>query len=1014
MKTLSVMKGKMKICSVKQTGWFFLLLSAMVLTGMGCGKKKLSTGLTPEQALETFTLDDGFKIELVASEPLLGDPTDMEIDEFGRMYVVEMHGYPLDKSGSGKIKLLTDENGDGVMDKSVEFAGGLTLPNSLMRWKKGILVADAPNLLYFEDTDNDGIADIRDTLLTGFALSNPQHNVNSPVYGMDNWVYLGHEGATATKYFQEELGDLGSEVHFPAKPELRLPKNADGRSVRFQPDKFLIETTASNTQFGHVFDAWGNRMLVSNANHIFHEVITAPYLRRNPAQLVSNATQSISDHGDACEVFPTTLNPMNQLLTDVGVITSACGITTYLGGAFPEKYNGDNIVLMAEPVSNLVHADILKPKGASFTASRVLERKEFLSSTDAWFRPVNLYVGPDGALYVVDYYRQIIEHPEWMGEEVAASGELYNGTNKGRIYRISRKDAPAADWNLKLGAASTPELVEYLGHRNYWWRINAQRLLVDKGGREAVPLLETMVRNNKQPYARLHALWTLEGLGALAPALIIPSLADADAGVRENAIKLAELHLKADPAVGSALLRMQNDTNAKVRFQLLCTIGSLDGAEAAAVRNKLLFEDVEDKWVQVAALSAASSQTAALLNQVIDRFRPGSGAYASLVQRLATMIGSGGDPATIRGLVERAVRVGSKEQAEWQGAALSGIAQGIRSQNAVFAGEHALLIRTFFEHPASPVRKAAFSLLKAIGIPDEAEATNAIGRALKNVGNKSLPEGVRAEAADFLQLRNPAANADALKALIVPQEPLPVQMAALRTLGAIPDLSVCKYLLDQWEVLTPAVQDAALNMFMINPERSNLLLGAIESGKVLQTSLGWPRTQYMLGNPDSSVRARARPLFVIEDNGELAKAYQPALNMKGDAEKGRAIFAANCALCHQVRGAGGISYGPDLGTVHNWSAKAIMDNILSPGISIAPGFDLWSVEMNEGETVQGVMSSETPTAITLRLGPGNEKIMLRKDIRMLKAMNMSAMPPGLDKKIDKQQMADLLAFLKQN
>src|SRR5690606_10961286 len=201
-------------------------------------------------------------------------------------------------------------------------------PTGILRWKKGVMVTDPPNVLYFEDTDSDGKADIRDTILTGFALSNPQHNVNNPVLGIDNWIYIGHEPAVTTQLYQEEFGDRGGEVYYVGKATSpRLPENARGRSVRMRPDRMGLETLASTTQFGQGFDLYGHHLLVSNANHIYHEVIAAPYLVRNPDLLISNATNSISDHGNAADVFPVTKNPEHQLLTDVGVFTSACGLT---------------------------------------------------------------------------------------------------------------------------------------------------------------------------------------------------------------------------------------------------------------------------------------------------------------------------------------------------------------------------------------------------------------------------------------------------------------------------------------------------------------------------------------------------------------------------------------------------------------------------------------------------------------------------------------------------------------
>src|SRR5690606_22987114 len=383
--------------------WCFLFTTA-------CDNNQIQAPDSKE-LISTFQLAEGFQIELVAAEPLISDPVDMEIDENGRMYVVEMHGYPLDKSGSGNVKLLVDDDGDGTMDRSVLFADDLKFPTGVMRWKQGILVSDPPNILYFEDTDGDGQADVRDTMVTGFAISNPQHNVNNPTYGIDNWIYISNEPAVVAKVYTEEFNDLGSEVHFYNSPNSqKLPVNSGGRRMRMRPDQGKMEMTSSRGQFGHTFDRWGRHFLTSNANHIYQEVIQAPYLDSNPQLLVSNATAVISDHGAAAEVYPITIDPEHQLLTDLGVFTAACGNVFYDGGLFPPEYQG--VVFTAEPVGNLVHVDIIDDSGISFQASRMFKGKEFLASEDPWFRPVNHYVGPDGALYVIDYYRRIIEHPE--------------------------------------------------------------------------------------------------------------------------------------------------------------------------------------------------------------------------------------------------------------------------------------------------------------------------------------------------------------------------------------------------------------------------------------------------------------------------------------------------------------------------------------------------------------------------------------------------------------------------
>ncbi|MFT7161198.1 MAG: putative membrane-bound dehydrogenase-like protein, partial [Bacteroidia bacterium] len=410
-----------------------LLLSTFLIT--------CQTNQTTPDFLGSFEIEDGFQIELMAMEPLISDPVDMEIDELGRWFVVEMHGYPLDLSGSGKVKRLTDTDGDGIPDESTVFIDSLILPTGIMRWKNGFLVTDPPNVLYLEDTNNDGRADVKEIILTGFARSNPQHNVNNPVYGIDNWIYLSHEGAVGSKGYSDVFGDRGSDVHYPNLSEaVRLPQNANGLGVRFKPNNGLVETLSAKGQFGHAFDPWGHHFLTSNADHLFHEVIGTPYIRRNKNLLIRSGRVYIPKSGKGFEIYPITENPDHQLLTDVGMMTSACGITWYNGDIFPNEYN--NTIFTAEPVHNMIHVDRIIDKGATFESINLLENKEFLASKDSWFRPVNHYIGPDGAMYVLDYHRKVIEHPEWLSDEVINSGDLYAGKEKGRIYRISPKNTP--------------------------------------------------------------------------------------------------------------------------------------------------------------------------------------------------------------------------------------------------------------------------------------------------------------------------------------------------------------------------------------------------------------------------------------------------------------------------------------------------------------------------------------------------------------------------------------------
>ena len=998
----------------------FIIL--LVLMTAGCNNQpdksdinseKANSGIPAKDALSTFQIADGFKIEMIASEPLISDPVDMEIDEYGRLYVVEMHGYPLDKSGSGKVILLSDTDGDGNMDKRSVFQENLVLPTSILRWKKGVLVTDAPNLLYLEDTDGDGQANIMDTVLHGFALSNPQHNVNSPVYGLDNWIYLSHEGSVGTREYKEEFGDEGSEIIFHGQPNTpKLPKNANGRSIRFRPNLNQIEMLSSHGQFGLTFDEWGHIFECNNSNQGYQEVIANRYFERNPDLLVSDATHSMSDHQDAAEVFPTTTHPDRQILTNVGVMTSACGLTAYLGGAFPAPYN-TNVTFVAEPVSNLVHVDVLKDSGASFTASRILPNKEFLSSSDSWSRPVNIYVGPDGALYVLDYYRKVIESPEWMSEEAIKAGGLYDGSDKGRIFRITPKDAKPADWTkgLKLGDASNEELVKALANSNIWWRLNAQRLLVDRGSKDAVPALIEMMGNNSA-MGRLHALWTLEGLGELKPQQIESSLKDNVAGIRENAIQLAELHLSNSPGLAKALLTLQNDPDAKVRFQLLLTLGFVNSPESALARNKLLFTDINDKWVQIAALSASSSQTASLLKVVLEKYRGDIPAYALLVERLTTMVAVGGKLQDIHQLIEKAI-------ATKHASILQGLAQGLKTRKSalqVSVKDQQLLVKNFFDNPSAEMREASLQLLKVNKISDSSLKNTSIQKAAGIMNDTKQPYKKRSEAIEFIALGDPALFANDLEKLIVMKEEFPIQLAALQTLSLVKGAAVSEYVIQQWPVLTPQIRDASISTFLVDSQRIVLLIDALEKDKIKASSVSFGTSVELMENDSENLRNRARTIFTKNerDRKKVNKEYQKALQLDGDPVKGKEVYVQNCGICHQVRGKMGVAIGPDLGTIHNWIKEDIMANVLNPDLSISSGFDLWDVKLNSGESLRGIIASETPSAITLRNSLRPDKTVNRQEVKSLKSMNVSAMPGGFEKKINQQQMADLLAFLRQN
>lgn len=1019
----------------------FVTTARKTVPGAG-GTRADGPPFEPEEALGTFELADGFRIEVFASEPLIADPVDMEIDEAGRIYVVEMPGYPLDTSPNAQIKLLSDTDADGYPDASTIFASGFTLPTGVIRWKNGILVTAAPDVFYLEDTDGDGRADIREVVLTGFALSNPQGNFNNPIYGLDNGIHLANSGPTWTETFANEFGDKGSAVRFvgsyaaahaptsenagrghdgDAQAEIAddalrnrsgvsiLDINAGGRNVRFRPDTGELSAESSSSQFGHDFDVWGRHFLVSNANHQFVELIAARYLERNPALPVRDVMESTPEHGAAADVYPITLTPEHTLLTDRGVFTSATGIAIYTGGAFGSTF--DDVAFVAEPVHNLIHADVISPRGASFTARRLLDSREFLASTDSWFRPVNHYVGPDGALYVVDYYREIVEHPEWMEEDAPQTRDLYRGRDRGRIYRITRDGSASPDWvgRIALADASTDELVDLLAHENRWWRLHGQRLLVDRGAVDALESLRTLYRTTRSAPGRLHVLWTLEGLGLLDRDDIHMALLDPSGGVRENAVLLAERHGAA--AFEDVLIGMADDPDPRVRFQVMLGLGDLETKAAEGARREILQTDLDDRWVQVASLTAGVAPTFVQLRRTLDTLendpRESAEAYA---RRVAMLVGSSGLLDDLRMAIDFTI-----DHPEHRMAAemLGGLGDGVRQraeQDVLDQQRTEALAAVFLRNADARLRESILEMMRignAEGL-SETVRNGAIELALDDAQDPSL----RSDALDLIALHDPSAFASDLEAVIRSHPAPEVEAAAIRTLGSTPAADVADTLLARWTRLSIAGRDAALDAMMQSEKRAHALLDAVESGLIAPSAFGWNRRVVLMRDWDGEIKERARRLLRVSaySRGDVLERYQEAVDAGGKSDAGRAVFAAACGSCHGVRGEGP-DFGPDLGTVSHWSPRALLEAILVPSRIVAAGYDLWRLERRGGDVLNGVIRAETATAITLALQGGIEITVPRQEIESLQQLDGSAMPDGLEEQISIEEMADLLAYL---
>jgi putative membrane-bound dehydrogenase-like protein len=883
--------------------------------------------LPPAEAVGTFRVPSGFRVELVASEPQVVSPVALAFDEDGRLYVAEMRDYPLG-TPSGTIRLLEDTDGDGRMDRSTVFAENVPFPSGLLCWKGGVFATCAYEVLYLKDTDGDGKADERRTVFGGFGRQNAQHVVNGLQFGIDNWIY-GSNGLSG--------GTVGGVTL----------RHSD---FRFTPDLRSFEPVSGNSQFGNTFDDWGRRFIVRHDSHIVHPVLPQRALLRQPHVAFPAVEEAISDHGAIPRLHP--VSPRDTVFTTD--TDSSCAVTIYRGGAFPPEYSGSSFV--CEPVMNLVHRDVLRPRGASFTASRAEPDRDFFASTDPWSRPVNLCNGPDGALYVCDMYRAVIEHPDYIPKDIQKKLDMAAGKDCGRVYRIVHESAPASR-RPTLSRASAAELVA--------------ELLIERQGRAAVEPLRRLATSSTSPLGRLHALWTLEGLSALSEEEILRALKDAHAGLREHAIRLAESRLAGSKELVKALLEREGDPEPRVRFQLALTLGEVPLKEASDAVVRMTVRDAGDAWMRAALLSAAgrdpSGWVAALPPEFLERPAPGA---LELVRSLAQAVGAEGNERQARDWFRQATR-GERPRA-WQREALS----------------------------CTPALRRAGVKMEVL-----LEATEPwVARAREALADPARPVSERVEAIGLLGLLAPSD----FSSLVTPKEPQELQIAAIRATPAF-------RMPGNWANLTVPVRREVLNALLRRPDGVAAVLERLEKGEIRPVELESFHRSELLRHPDAAARARAKALLSpkgSEEREDVIRGIAAKMaGLKGDRARGEKVYQTSCATCHRLAGQG-TKVGPDLEGVLGRERAALLVDILDPNRAMDPSYQVYVVRTAANETVNGILVTETPAGVTLRRAGGEESTIARRDIAEIKAWPASLMPEGIENNLKAQDFADLLEFLK--
>ncbi len=942
-------------------------------------------------AVGTIQVRKGFHVELAAAEPLTTDPIAVSFDENGKMYVVEMSDYSElrdRKPHLGHINLLEDTDGDGKFDKVTLFADDLPWPTGVICYDGGIFVAASPDIIYLKASKGSGKADIRKVVYHGFGNTADRLNVQALVngfnWGLDNKIH----GLSAHN------GGIVTNMMVPAEK----PQNLSGRNFAFDPRTFIMTPEAGGGQYGLSYDSRGRKFTCSNSDHINYFMYEARYGDRNPLYAMPPALASIAVDGGAAEVYRISPEePWRVIRTkwrvsgispgmiegggrSAGYFTGATGMTVYRGNAWPEEFL-DN-AFTGDAGGNLMHRKLVLRDDVGLKAQRPDDEQkvEFLASKDTWFRPVLFANAPDGTFYVIDMYRETIEHPWSLPEQIKKHLDLNSGNDRGRIFRVvpdGFKQPPLP----QLGKATTKELVATLDNPNGWHRDTAARLLYERQDKSAVADLDKLLTKGSR-FGRLHALHALDGLYELKESQVVTALSDSDFTVRAHAIQLAEKFL-ANPS-GKLWMKLQSlaaDPDMNVRYQLAFTMGETKVPQRVKVLSEIIKSDLGSTYMQAAVFSSLSEGGGEMFRYIATdpSFRTGPG--NAFLQQLVELIGAKNNPAEVTTVI-----------------------------NFLSSVDNATLNLGIVRALGAGLKRANSSLAE---VDKDGTMKTVLEKAGKLAADESANESTRLQAIQLLSQTSFAESGVTLLSLVGGHESQAIQSAALGTVARFPDPHVAEFLTNQWDALTPQMRSEALNVLLARPDRAEVLLGAIAAKKIQSSELTTAQIKFLRNHRNKAVKelaATALGPVVVSKRQDVIDAFGAALTLTGDATHGKKIYEERCSSCHRSSGEGH-QLGPDFVTVKTTGKEKIMVNILDPNREVAPQYTAVSIELKDGDSLIGIIANEDANSVTIRQAFGKEDVVLRSNIASRRNQQLSLMPEGVEAGMQPQDMADLLEYI---
>lgn len=963
---------------------------------------------SPEASLRCLQTHDNLRIELVAAEPLIQDPVAIDFGADGRLWVAEMndygHGVYESFQQNGRIRWLRDTNNDGHFDEARTFVDGLRFPTDVKVWRDGVLICDAPDILFARDENGDGIADSTKNLFSGFDVRNAQARVNSLRFGLDNWMYgsCGLFGGKIISHLTGETVDVTS------------------RDFRLDPDTGVIEPATGRTQQGRCRNDWGDWFGCSNGTLIMHYPTKDRYARRSPYAVPAPPTVDAAN-AEALRLYPPKELVRFELSGAPGKATSACGLGIYRDSRLGPKYAGN--AFTCEPVHQLVHRIVLEPSGLKFSGRRAANeaQTEFLSSTDRWFRPVQMRTGPDGAIWIVDMYRYVIEHSRWIPQATLAQLDVYAGRGRGRIYRILPRDVnadgslPAAPGLPTLEELSDEEVVQQLNQPNGTIRDLAQQLLIWRDAKSVAGDLMKLANSSEFPQSRIHALATLEALGQLNADVVRGALRSDHPEVVRHAVRLAEPLMNNTPELIEAVIGQIAHPSARVRRQVAWSLGAGQSPKAARALAALLDSDRADIYIRAAVLSSITAENASATLDAFQQLRRNS------------QTGSQEQPRDLRDLLSVAIGMGDASSIPAIIESVAPTTNDSETENVALDASITLLVAALDTADARSLSKLTFSAdfcnwvqashataAKIVASSDAAASQIQLALAILGRRRGSVTEQLLGGATENAPVKITEDEvAVGVASLISARHSTEIQQAAVMALSRTGRPQVADLLVTRFPSASAGTRQAMLDALLSRDDWTRRLLDHIASGRVRQTSFDASRQQRLLAHGHADIRAKATELFQsagTPSQAELLTSYDPALGMTGDLTRGRTVFRKTCSPCHQIADHGHV-VGPNLMALTNHDPKWLLTTILDPNREVDARYIAWTALRKDGRTATGLLVEETSTAIRLRESGGKEHLILRHDLEEIRSSELSVMPEGLEKEVSLQDMADVIAYV---